>query len=99
MESHWSDWLDDAPVWQPFFTRLEALTAGSLAEILLGMQLISPAQADDAGRLQRSPAGAGVLLPGMYRPDDAVIGLLAAASTRGEPGKPVVPYARLVENA
>ena len=34
-------------------------------------------------------------LPGMVTPDDQVLTLLAAAFTKGQPGRPAIPYARL----
>ena len=46
-------------------------------------------------KLRRSSEGRAVPLPGTCEVGDAVMAVLAAGFSRGEVGKPTIPYARL----
>ncbi len=99
-EDRWQAWLDEAETWTTLFERLQALAVdGSPAEALLGLlrelELVDEAQVEVVGGLRRSAEGRSLPLPGVHRPDDDAVALLAAGFSRGEPGKPAIPYARL----
>jgi hypothetical protein len=91
----WSTWLDEADRWDPFFVELERAGGTDLLKLLRGFDLISAAQADEAGRLRRSAENKAVPLPPNPVVDDSVIALLAAGFHRGEPGSLAVPFTKV----
>ena len=97
-DARWEVWLDDAAAWESFFVKLETLQGTDLLAALRGLELLTDAEADAYGRLRRSAEGRAVPLPGVFRAENAVLGLLAAGFARGEVSAPAVPYAR-VEDA
>ena len=96
-DARWEHWLEHAGEWSDFFSRLETLPAGSLADVLREIGLASPADLEALGRLRRSAEGKAVPLPGTFRADDATLTLLALGFARGEPGSLAVPYIRRVD--
>ncbi len=94
-DARWHHWLSERESWRPFFHTLQKLPSDDLLETLRGMDLIDDTQVEAVARLRRSAEGRAVPLPGMVTPDDHVLGLLAAAFTKGKPGRPAIPYARL----
>lgn len=93
-QEHWQDWLDDAARWEPIFGAVEASSEG-LLETLTNLALLSAPQAEAAQKLRRSAENRAVPISGVHAPSDDVITLLAAGFSRGEPGAPAIPYARL----
>jgi hypothetical protein len=94
-EERWQAWLDEAERWTPFFEQLAGLQSDDLLDALKTFDLLSPPQLEEVRKLRRSAEGRAVPLPGIHRPNDDVPTLLAAGFTRGEPGSPAIPYARL----
>lgn len=94
-EEHWHSWLDQGASWTSFFEQLAALDGADLLKELLAFGLISPSEVEVVGKLRRSAENRAVALAGTHQPRDDVITLLAAGFSRGEPGNPAIPYARL----
>ena len=94
-EERWHDWLDRREEWRPYFGALAEVQTLDLIEAFARFDLLSPAHLEAASRLRRSAEGRAVPLPGVYRPDDEVLTLLAAGFARGSPGSLAIPYARL----
>lgn len=93
-DARWEHWLDHAEEWSEFFSRLETLPGGSLADVLREFGLASPSDLEALGRLRRSAEGKAVPLPGTFHVEDATLTLLALGFSRGEPGSLAVPYIR-----
>jgi hypothetical protein len=93
-EERWHDWLDDLDAWTPFFETVAKLD-GDLLGALRQHSLITAEQNEAVGRLRRSAENRAVPLSGVHPPSDDVLGMLAAAFSRGEPGSPAIPYVRL----
>jgi hypothetical protein len=94
-EEHWQKWLDQGDEWTPFFEQLANLDGTDLLKELAAFALISPGEIEAVGKLRRSSENRAVPLAGTHQPNDDVITLLAAGFSRGEPGNPAIPYARL----
>jgi hypothetical protein len=94
-EERWQTWLDEAERWTPFFEQLAGLQGNDLLDALKTFDLLSPCQLEEVLKLRRSAEGRAVQLPGTHTPNDDVLTMLAAGFARGEPGSPVIPYARL----
>ena len=94
-DARWHHWISQRQQWRSFFDALQELPAGDLLEVLQLLGLVDDAQVQAVSRLRRSAEGRAVPLPGMVTPDDQVLTLLAAAFTKGQPGRPAIPYARL----
>ena len=94
-QEHWQLWLDEGDQWSPFFESLAAIQDADLVELLTKLELLSPTQAEEVRALRRSAEGRAVMISGTHQPNDEIVGLLAASFSRGEPGKPAIPYARL----
>ncbi len=93
-DARWEHWLDHAGEWSEFFTRLQALPEGSLADVLRELGLVSHPDLEACSRLRRSAEGRAVPLPGTFRSDDTTLILLVLGFSRGEPGSLAVPYIR-----
>lgn len=98
-ETQWQSWLDDIDTWVPFFEALETRRGDDLLQLLEKLTLVSSTQSETVRNLRRSAEGRAVQLPGMRSPDVDTFALLAAGFSKGEPGNPVVPYARLEHTA
>ncbi len=94
-EEAWTHWADDAAVWEPVFERLAGGRELGLPDVLRAEGLLGEADLDALSRLHRSAEGRAVMLPGLHRPTDEALTLLAAGFTLGEAGAPAIPYARL----
>ena len=94
-EAHWPGWLDQSDKWIEVFEPLASLTGDDLLQALGQFELVSQAQIEVVTKLRRSAENRAVPLPGTYTPNDEVMTLLAAGFSRGDPGNPAIPYARL----
>jgi hypothetical protein len=94
-QEHWQRWLDEPDTWMPVFQALEGQNGTGLLEALADFELISAEQRETVGRLRRAAENRAVPIAGTYLPDDNILTLLAAGFSRGEPGNPAIPYARL----
>jgi hypothetical protein len=90
----WEHWLDHAEEWSSFFSQLEALGGEGLPSLLEGFDLVTPADREASLRLKRSHEGRAVALPGVFRPANSTLALLALGFQLGEPGGLAVPYIR-----
>ena len=93
-DARWEHWLDNADEWTPFFEKVESLPGDDLAKSLADLDLVSAADLERNSRLRRSAEGRAVPLPGVFSATDADVALLALAFSRGEAGRPALPYAR-----
>jgi len=98
-QQKWLEWLDDIDHWIPFFQSLENISGMELLELLTQQGLISSEQSEMAQKLRRSSEGRSVQISARESLDDEALSLLAAGFSRGEPGKPTVPYLPLTTNA
>ena len=94
-ETQWQSWLDQASDWTPFFKKLDALGGENLLSVMQEIELVTPVQVEAVGKLRRSAEGRAVPIPGAHAPNNDVLTLLAAGFSRGVPGSPAVPYAKL----
>ena len=88
------DWLDRDAEWDVFFRAIQACDGTDLLGWLAALDLVDDNVAAEVKRLRRALGGRAVLLPGVRRATDPTVCLLAAAFSRGEPGRLAVPYAR-----
>jgi hypothetical protein len=79
----------------PIFQALENQSGVGLLEALAEFDLITGEQREAVGKLRRAAENRAVPISGTYLPDDDILTLLAAGFSRGEPGNPAIPYARL----
>lgn len=93
-DARWARWLENREAWTAFFASIEAPTGG-LLDALKGLGLVSDGDLDTVSKLRRSAEGRTVPLPRVHAVTDASITQLAAGFWCGEPGKLVVPYARM----
>jgi len=93
-DARWESWVDNAAAWEPFFTALETIEERDLLAVLRRLDLLTDAESQAFAKLRRSAEGRAVPLPGVFSPEDGVVGLLAAAFARGEVASPAVPYVR-----
>jgi hypothetical protein len=93
-DARWALWIEDSDPWTQFFDTLEGENCDLLA-MLRGRDLLNPQQETDVGRMRRSAEGRSVPLSGTRQVDDETITLLAAGFSRGERGKPAIPYAKV----
>ena len=94
-QEHWQRWLDQPEDWMPMFQALENQSGVGLLEALAEFDLITAEQREAVGKLRRAAENRAVPISGTYLPEDDILTLLAAGFSRGEPGNPAIPYARL----
>jgi len=97
LDTRWEHWLDDTAAWAPFFQRVEALRGidpTGLEQTLRSFGITSDRDAEAFAKLRRPAGGRSVQLPGVFSGTDHEITLLALGFAHGQPGSPVVPYAR-----
>lgn len=94
-QEHWQRWLAEPETWIPVFQALQGQSGAGLLEALAEFDLISQEQREAVGKLRRAAENRAVPIAGSYLPDDEILTLLAAGFSRGEPGNPAIPYARL----
>lgn len=98
-DAHWADWINDADSWAGFFEANQTPT-DDLLDALHTHELLTSGQAEQVSRLRRSAEDRAVLLSKDSVPlEDDTLTLLAAAFSRGEAGKPAIPYARVEDAA
>jgi len=95
LDAQWQGWPDAGDRWEGFFASIEQLPSEDLLETLREFELLDNERADVVSALRRSAEGKAVPLPATSELDDEVVTLLAAGFSRGEPGKPAIPYAKL----
>lgn len=96
-QEHWQAWLDETGKWTPVFDAVESQAGDDLLASFSKLALLSEEQRDAVTKLKRSAENRAVAISGSHTPNDDVIALLAAGFSRGEPGAPAIPYARLSE--
>ena len=94
-QEQWQRWLDQPEAWMPMFQALENQSGVGLLEALAEFDLITAEQREAVGKLRRAAENRAVPISGTYLPNDDILTLLAAGFSRGEPGNPAIPYARL----
>lgn len=94
-DARWHHWLSERNEWRPFFDGLQDLEGDNLLDTLERLELIDAPRVEAVTKLKRSAEGRSVPLSGVFSPNDDVMTLLAAAFTKGEQGKPAIPYAKL----
>ena len=70
-----------------------------LLEVLTNAELLGSEHRQAVGGLRRSAENRAVQIPGVHRPVDNVVTLLAAGFALSEPGAPTIPYAQLETDA
>ncbi len=93
-DAQWPSWLDDSDSWSHFFNDLHELGDDLLGAMRV-RELIEPRHEDLVSGMRRSAEGRSVPLSGVLNADTETVTLLAAAFSRGEVGKPAIPYARM----
>lgn len=93
-DEKWSTWLDNQDQWEEFIDGLDDLD-GDLLAALRDRGLLTTELEAEVKKLKRSAEDRAVPLPGIRKINDETVALLAAGFSRGEAGKPAVPYTRL----
>ena len=91
-DARWAHWIRESESWAEFFDSLEGCS-GDLLAMLREHALVDSEQENEVARMRRSAEGRSVPLAGTRKVDDETITLLAASFSRGEKGKPAIPYA------
>lgn len=89
------EWLDRSAEWGLFFRAIQACDGTDLLAWLTALDLVDDVVAAEVKGFRRVPGRHAVLLPGARRETNSTVRLLAAAFSRGEPGRLAVPYARM----
>jgi hypothetical protein len=90
----WADWLDDGESWAVFFEGLQEQD-GDLLMAIGTHDLLGPDHDAEVNNMRRSAEGRTVPISGTHGIDDDTVTLLAAGFSRGEIGKPAIPYVRV----
>ncbi len=93
-DEKWSTWLEEQSQWEEFIDSLDVLES-DLLTALRERDLLTPEQEAEVRKLRRSAEDRAVPLSGIRKINDETVSLLAAGYSRGEVGKPAVPYVRL----
>lgn len=93
--AQWQRWMDEMQTWVPFFEHIAATPTGSLVDVMKSVGLLAPRDQTSLQGLHRSAEGRAIMLPGLHRPSNASLTLLAAGFSLGELGSPATPYARI----
>jgi len=93
-DERWSRWLDEQSTWEDFVDGLDGIDKDLLAS-LRERELLTPDQEAEVQKMRRAAEDRAVPLSGTRTINNETISLLAAGFSRGEIGKPAVPYARL----
>lgn len=94
LDARWAQWLEKSSSWTEFFDSLEG-NNDDLLEMMRDRDLLDSRQESEVSRMRRSSGGRVIPLSGIRQVDDETITLLAAGFSRGEQGKPAIPYARV----
>lgn len=93
-DARWAGWLEDREELHDYFAKLEAPPTDLLAA-MSDFGLADATELAAVKALRRSAEGRAVPVPGVPDLNDALVTILAAAFSLGEPGKLAVPYARM----
>ncbi len=93
-DEKWSTWLEEQSQWEEFIDSLDVLES-DLLTALRERDLLTPEQESEVRKMRRSAEDRAVPLSGIRKINDETVSLLAAGYSRGEAGKPAVPYVRL----
>lgn len=94
-DAHWEGWLDAATDWKPFFERVAEVRDTNVGSVLLDLELVSPAEVEEAKSLRRSAERNSVQLPNVFSRDRSSVALLALGFGLLNVADLAVPYARL----
>lgn len=92
-DAHWEGWLDAATDWKPFFERIAEIKNTSVGDVLLDLELVSPAEVAEAKSLKRSVERNSVQLPNVFSRDRPSVALLALGFGLSGVADLAVPYA------
>jgi hypothetical protein len=93
-DARWEGWLDEAADWKPFFERVAAIQETNAVSVLLGLDLVSPSELEEAKSLKRSAERNSVPLPNAFSRDRASVAKLALGFGLSGVADLAVPYAR-----
>ena len=93
-DAQWAEWLDEGASWREFFEGLQQQD-GDLLAALRAHGLLDTDHEEQVAQMRRSGEGRTVPVSGIRNIDDDTVTLLAAGFSRGEAGKPAIPYARV----
>jgi hypothetical protein len=88
----WHDWVDAADAWVPVFQAIEDIAGQGLLDLMLKLNLVTPQQLEQTRALDPAAEGNSTKISSNGLLDDHVLILLAAGYSKGQTGKPVVPY-------
>ncbi|MER8650972.1 BrxE family protein [Mesorhizobium sp. M0586] len=94
-DARWEGWLDDAPVWAPFFDQIAAIDTADARIVLTRLELVTDEEVAEAATLRRSNEGKSVQLPSLFGRDRRSVALLGLAFSLSAIGDLSVPYARM----
>ncbi len=97
-EEHWQGWLDEVDQWQPFFARIATIRSRDVLGTLRQLELVGEQEVSVVGHLPAPASSPSLRLSvdnSEREVDNDMVGLLAAAFARSEPGKLAVPYVQL----
>jgi hypothetical protein len=96
----WEAWLDSAREWAPFFEELAGIKKPKVVDALRHFDLVTEAEmAESATALTPSDDGRAVRATGTLSCGHRTVAMLALGFGRAEPGKLVVPYAKIAADA
>lgn len=95
----WHDWMEDGEAWADFFKGIEEIAGQPLLDCLAERNLITWDRMEAVMKLRRSDQGRSVPVSGRNDLDDSAVTLLAAGFSKGEPGKPAVPYVNVAHSS
>lgn len=94
-EDRWPTWIEGHAAWTALFEKLEMISTTDLLSAFDALAPLPPSTTDSVKRLRRAADQKAVPLEDAAVVDDAVISRLAAAFSKGEPGRLAVPYTKL----
>lgn len=95
MEDAWSHWLEEPAPWAESLRILNEQPGEDLLATLQAMDVLPDQVAERTKKLRRADDSRSVRLPKSTELDESSVALLAAAFSRGQPGKLAVPYLQL----
>lgn len=94
-DERWPMWMDNEASWIWLFESLETMSGGDLLAAFASISPVSSSVLDATKRMKRGVDQKAVPLGEVPAITDDLIARLAAGFSKGEPGRPVVPYAKL----
>jgi hypothetical protein len=92
-DAKWESWLDDAENLRPFFEQVAFIKAGSVKDVLSGLNLVSGDEIHESqALLRRSPSHSAVSLPNAFSRTRRCVSLLALGHGLSATGDLRVPY-------